>query len=609
MAKPPQSPSPPGEHSLNLDPAIELAQRYSRLGLVSRAEDVFQQILHHILQSDPNQPVALHLLGAIGFQLGKNDFAIDLFTKSIKADPENALAHNSLGVALKKLRQWDKAVASYRKAIEIIPHYADAHNNLGNALKELGEMDEAVASYEKAIEVKPDYAEAYNNLGNGLKALGRLEEAITSYRKAQAMEPQSVTAGRNLIYGILNVPGLTQDELFTEHLRFSEAHAQGITGSARDLSNERTSDRRLRIGYLSSDFRDHPVGSNLIPLLASHDHESFEVFCYADVALPDAMTERFQSAADHWRPITGMPDSEVAALVRGDEVDLLVCMAGRFDTNRPLVAAHRAAPVQISFHDGATSGLGEMDYWLTDGFLHPPETKEKFSEELYRLPVFYQYLPIGDAPPVGSLPAETKGFITFASFNNPAKVNEKVISLWAEVLKSVPQSRLMLKYKNWYGQTSLRHRLVESFGASGIEEERIIFEAPLDTLAEHCGRYGSVDIALDPFPFSGATTSFQALWMGVPVVSLKGESFINRAAGSMLFHAGLGELAVDTGEAYLAAARDLAGDREHLKTMRRNLREQLAGSPLCDGPAYARNVEAAYREMWREWCAGPGGAP
>ena len=243
-----------------------------------------------------------------------------------------------------------------------------------------------------------------------------------------------------------------------------------------------------------------------------------------------------------------------------------------------------------------------MDYWLSDNFLHPPDTKEMFTEELHRLPVYHQYPLIEGTPPVEALPAEKAGFITFGSFNNPAKVNEEVIRLWAEVLSSVPGSRLLLKYKNWYDQASLRNRVIERFSSFGIGQDRIKFIITMDTTKEHLGHYGEVDIGLDPFPFNGATTTFQALWMGVPVVSLAGETFMSRATGSILHPGGLGELVVDTPEAYVACARDLAGDLARLGTLRTTLRERIATSPLCDAPTHARNVENAYRDMWRTWC-------
>ena len=411
---------------------------------------------------------------------------------------------------------------------------------------------------------------------------------------------------------MLYVPGLSPEELFAEHLQFSESHARGSPRPTEDLTNDPTPDRRLRVGYLSSDFLNHPVGRTILPLISSHDRTRFEVFCYAEVRRPDAMTERFRSCVDHWHTTVGKSDAEVAGMVRADGIDVLVCVAGRFDSNRPLVCAHRAAPVQVSYGDGATSGLEEMDYFLTDDFLHPPDTKEMFTEELYRLPVFNQLLlPEMEAPPVATLPAEQAGFITFGSFNNPAKINEEVIRLWAEVLKSVPGSRLLFKYRKvyWYDQSSLRDSVPERFAACGIGQDRIMFAALSDTFTEHLGRYGEVDIALDPFPFNGSTTTFEALWMGVPVISLAGETFMSRLAGSILHHAGLGDLAVDTPEAYVACARNLAGDPARLKTLRSTLRERVATSPLCDAPTYARSVETAYRDMWQEWCVRPKNIP
>ncbi len=535
----------------------------------------------------------------------ENSDARASYQRAIASMPDYAEAHYNLGNILRNLLSFEHAQASYRQALAVNPDYSEALNNLGISLVALGELDDAVESYAKAIAINPDFTEAHVSLGIALKGLGRLDDAYASYQKAIDSDRNSLKGIRNLLFLILNIPGRSPEELFEEHLRLCELQLQGVECSTEAFTNDPAPDRRLRIGYLSSDFRDHPVGDNILPLLSAHDHKQFEVICYADVQSPDAMTERFQSCVDGWHPITGMPDADIARMIRADQIDLLICLARRFDSNRPLVSAYRAAPVQVSFHDGATSGLMEMDFWLTDEFLHPSETKEKFTEQLYRLPVFYQYLSIDKAPPVETLPNDNARFITFGSFNNPAKVNEEVIRLWAKVLNSVPGSRLLLKYRTWFNQPSLRGSVIDRFAEDGIEADRIIFETSLDTLPEHLGRYAMVDIALDPFPFNGATTTFQALWMGVPVITLAGESFISRAAGSMLYHAGLGDFVVDTPKAYVAAARELAGDIERLRSLRRTLRERVATSPLCDAPAYARSIEIAYQDMWRKWCARP----
>jgi predicted O-linked N-acetylglucosamine transferase (SPINDLY family) len=623
----------PGVNAPEIQQSLDLAVQHHTAGRLPEAESIYQQIL----QVDPNQPVALHLLGVIAHQVGNHNTAVDLITKAIDIEtdyadahsnlgnalrelgrlheamasyhkalairPNHAEAHNNLGNILQDLGKLDEAIATYRNALDINPDYAEALNNMGNALKDLGRLDGAVVSYNKALTIKPDYAEAHNNLANVLKELGRLDEAITSYRNALSIRSDLSGAGRNLLNVMLNVPGMSPKELFDEHLGFTKRFKRHITPIDKHFPNDPTPDRQLRVGYLSSDFRIHPVGENVLPLISSHDREKFEVFCYADVTRPDAITERFQSCVDHWHPIVGKSDAEVARMVRADGIDVLVSLAGRFDANRPLVCAYRAAPVQVSFHDGATSGLEEMDYWLTDDFLHPPDTKELFTEDLHRLPVLYQYLPIENAPTVGPLPADQAGFITFGSFNNPAKINEEVIGLWAEVLQSVPGSKILLKYKTLYGQASLQGSVVERFSASGIGQDRITFSALSDTFAKHLGRYDEVDIALDPFPFNGATTTFQALWMGVPVISLAGEAFISRAAGSLLHQVGLGDLTVNTPKAYLDCARDLAGNLEQLRTLRANLRERMTASPLCNAPTYALSVEAAYWDMWGRWCA------
>ena len=595
----------PEQQTLTLQRALDLAVQHHSAGDLHKAEGIYQKIL----QADPDQPETLNLLGVIAYQVGKNGIAVDLLTKAISLKPDYADAHSNLGLALYGLRRLDDTLIHYSKAIQIKPDYAEAHYNLGISLRELGRLDEAIAHYCKAIQIKPDYFEAHNNLGNAHKRLGRLCEAIASYGEALAIKPEFPEAGKNLLLAMLYVPGLSPGELFTEHLRFSENHAIEISPLEEELSNEPTPDRRLKVGYLSSNFQSHPVGYNILPLLSSHDRTKFEIYCYADVRRPDAITERFQSCVDHWNTITGKSDAEVASMVRADEIDVLVCLAGHFDNNRPLVCAHRAAPVQVSYHDVATSGLEEMDYFLTDNFLNPLDTKEMFTEELYRLSVFYQYPPVEEAPPVAAVPGEQTGVITFGSFNNPTKVNEEVIRLWAEILGSVPDSRLLLKYMNWYEQASLRDRVLERFSACGIEQDRIIFGAVQDAIKEHLERYHEVDIALDPFPFSGATTAFQALWMGVPVVSLAGETFNSRIGGSILHHVGLGELVADTPEAYVACARDLAGDVARLKTFRTTLRDRIASSQLCDAPTYARTAEAAYRDMWRTWCAPPKKTP
>ncbi len=301
----------------------------------------------------------------------------------------------------------------------------------------------------------------------------------------------------------------------------------------------------------------------------------------------------------HWRPTDGLTDEQVVEQIRRDGIHIMVYLAGLFDTNRLMVASYRPAPVQVSFHNGCTTGLEEMDYWITDELLHPSDrTMERFTETLYRLPVFYTFPIPQDTPPVSEAPVERLGFITFISLNNPAKINHEVIALWSRILKQLPDSRLILKYRNHFGNPSLKHRMVEQFREYSIDEQRLEFISTRDHHHHHLSLYHRADIALDPFPFTGATTTFQALWMGVPVISLLGDRFIARMAGDIIHHAGLGELLAESPDAYLERAIALAKNRPRLVKMRSTLRRRLETCPLCDGQCYAKEMEAAYRNMW-----------
>jgi protein O-GlcNAc transferase len=582
------------------------AEAHSNLGNALQEIGKFTEAvesLNKALAIKPDYAEAYSNLGNVLRELGQLDEAVSSYNKALTINPNYAEAHSNLGNAFQELGQLDKAVASFNKALVIKPDYADAHYNLGIALQEQGNLDDSVASYSKALSIKPNDVDIHNNLGTVFQNLGRLDEALSSYQKALIVDPDNYKSIKNRLYALLNVPGRTHTELFNEYEKFAKTQTFGVVRQTENWSNHASPNRQLRIGYMSSDLRHHPVGLMASALISCHDKTQFDIFCYSDVTLADEITEKIRSDTDHWRPISGITDIDVAHKIRADNIDILICLAGGFDKNRPLVCAHRAAPVQVSLHDGATSGLEEMDYFLTDNYLHPADTKEMFTEELHRIPSLFQWPHIQGAAEISAPPVDQAGFVTFGSFNNPAKINNEVIRLWAEVLKSVSGSRLLLKYKNWYKEVSLKERLIDEFAACGVKKDCIEFITSLDTRAEHLRLYSKVDIALDPFPFSGATTTFEALWMGVPVVTLAGKTFISRMSGSMLQHVGLGDLALDTQQAYVASANKLARDHARLRTLKKNLREFVKASPICDPLAYSLSVEDAYRSMWKTWCA------
>jgi len=497
------------------------------------------------------------------------------------------------------LGQADEAISSYTTALQINPEYTAALGNLGAVYQKQGKLEDATDCYHQAIAINPDDAEAHSKLGNVLADQRKLDEALASYQRALSIKPDHPLAQKNYLYTLLYHPKTTNEELF-EALRHShqpersDRPKQSPPRPAAALSTG----QRLRIGYLTSDFRDHPLGRNIMPLLSHHDHDRFEIFCYAEMRADDDVTEQFRGHADHWRVINGMTDAEVAANIRDDGIQIMVFLGGNFDKNRPSIAGHRAAPVQVSMHSGTTTALYEMDFWMTDAVLHPPGTvSERFTEDLCRLGNFYVYPAPENAPDVSPLPADKNSFITFASFNKPCKMNDQVLDLWSKVLLAVPDSRLMLKFKNFMQTSTVNRDMLERFAVNGVAADRISMISAQDNLHDHLANYHHADIALDTFPFAGATTTFQALWMGLPVISLMGERFISRAGGSISTIARLGDLVADTPHGFIDIAAALAGDWERLKDLRATMRDRINQSPICDGAGYTATLEEAYQSM------------
>ncbi|MFQ5545679.1 MAG: FkbM family methyltransferase, partial [Acidiferrobacterales bacterium] len=458
--------------------------------------------------------------------------------------------------------------------------------------------------YQQALTLKPDFAEAHNNLGNALKEQGKLTEAIAAYRQALALKPDFTDAHSNLLlclhYGADTEPAA----VFIEHQRWAEQHALSLADTIDPHANDPTPNRRLRIGYLSPDFRTHSVAYFVEPLLAAHDRAGFEVICYANVVRPDSLTKRLQSLVHKWRNIVPLSDAEVADLVREDGVDILVDLAGHTGKNRLLVFARKPAPVQVSYLGYPnTTALATMDYRLTDAWADPPGHMENsYTEELVRLPHgFLCYRPPQDSPEVAELPALSAGHITFASFNNASKVNANVIGLWSKILRALPDARLIMKARP-LGDVGTRQRFEELFEQNGVSTGRVELLGWASSTAEHLELYNRVDIGLDPFPYNGTTTTCEALWMGVPVIVLAGTTHAARVGVSLLSSVGLPELIADTPEAYVALAISLAGDLDRLQQLRAELRAKVARSPVTDETRFTRALEGVYRNVWHGWC-------
>ena len=545
-------------------------------------------------------------LGAVLQDLGKLDEAVASYHKALALKPDYAEAHNNLGNAFRGLGKLEEAATSYHKALAITPDSADAHNNLGNALQNLGKLDEAVASYRKALAIMPDLTEAHSNLGAALQDLGMLDEARISYHKALAIKPGYAKAHSNLIVCMNYDEHYSQQEIFAEGRRWEAAHAAAGTTREVSHSHDRDPERRLRIGYVSPDFRSHSVSHFLDPLVAGHDRRQFEVFCYAQVDNPDIQTRRFRGLADAWCSTVGMTAQAVAERVRADRIDILVDLAGHTANNLLLAFAERPAPVQTAWLGYPnTTGLSAMDYRLTDDIADPEGPGDAlYSERLTRLPNgFLCFAPAVEAPAVAIPPALANGLVTFGSFNNLSKVTAATVAAWARILRGAPESRLLLKNRALASEEA-RQRYRTLFADEGVDGARLEFHAWIDPRSGHLAAYGRIDIGLDPFPYNGTTTTCEALWMGVPVVSLSGDRHASRVGASILTRVGLTELIADTVDGYVTAAVALAKAPERFVELRRELRATMAASPLCDAAGFTHDVEAAYREMWRRWCQG-----
>jgi predicted O-linked N-acetylglucosamine transferase (SPINDLY family) len=532
---------------------------------------------------------------------GQFQEAIAAYRRVLALRPNLVEVHSNLGIALRNTGQLEEAMAAYRRAITLRPDSPEAHNNLANALKDKDRFDEAIAAYRQSITLKPDFHEAYSNLGSALAGLGQLDAAIAAHRQAITLKPDSHEAHGNLVFCLNYHPAMAPSAIAGEHRRWGQRHAGPLRKFIQPHANHRTPDRRLRIGYVSPDFREHAVAFFLGGLLENHDPTEVEVFCYSDVAKPDAVTARIQQAADHWRTITGLPDAEVAELVRRDGIDILVDLAGHTANNRLLVFARKPAPVQVTWLGYPnTSGMDTIDYRITDAFADPPgATEELHSEQLKRLNrSAWCYRPDRDSPAASSPPFQEAGHITFGSFNVMPKLNGALLKIWSRILLAVPGSKLLLK-NGALGEPSAQQHVRTSFGQAGIGSERLEFLGRVPGIIGHLGTYGNVDIALDTFPYHGTTTTCEALWMGVPVVTLAGQTHASRVGVSLLSNLGHPEWIATSPEGYVKIAVELAGDLPRLAQLRSTLRGRMEASPLMDAPGFAREIEAAYREMWR----------
>ncbi len=452
-------------------------------------------------------------------------------------------------------------------------------------------------------QTRPALAAAYANKGNALKDLGMIPEALASHAKAVELAPENPEYLGNRLFTMHFDPDVTPQQLLAEHRVWNDRHAASLAHLLRPHANDRSPDRPLRIGYVSPDLRNHPVGRYLLPVFRCHDRAAFHVTAYSHALDPvnDSIREEIRATVGQWREIAHLSDDDAAAQIRADGIDILVDLAGHTAGGRLLVFARKPVPVQVSYMGYAnTTGVSTMDYRLSDVHLDPPGMDDSiYSEQTIRLPeTYWVYQPDAAGGEVSPLPADRNGYVTFSCLNNFCKMSRPALLAWCEIMRALPNSRLRLHAP----LGSHRQQALELFRSEGVDPQRIFCEGRT-SMAKYLATYHDVDIALDPFPYTGYTTSFDALWMGTPIVSLAGATAAWRGGASILGNLGLSDLVADSVAGYVRIAIALADDRNRLRELRVSLRSRMRSSPHMNAARFTQHLEAAYRQMWRAYCA------
>jgi predicted O-linked N-acetylglucosamine transferase (SPINDLY family) len=581
--------------------AVDLGHAHYAAGRLAEAEAAYRRVL----QAAPDHPEALHALGLILSRRGELEAAIDFMSRSVAARPDNAAFHTNLGLALAAAGRFADAAAVQRRAIALQgdPPTVRAYGNLGNSLLRLERMAEAIDCYRKELALHPDNADAWSHLGLALSETGRVAEGLDCYRRAVARDPRDAQLHSNLLFLAHFDPATDATALREEHRAWAVRHAAPLAADIRPHANDRSPDRRLRIGYVSPDLYTHVVGWSILPILANHDQGRFEVVCYSDHPRPDGLTRRLRSQVDLWRDTARVDDAALAEQIRHDRVDVLVDLALHMRENRMLTFARRPAPLQVTYLGyAASTGLPQMDYRITDVHMDPPGEPSDGPEELLRLPrCYWAYRPADAALAldVGPPPAARNGFVTFGSFNNFRKVNPAVIAAWAAILRQVPDARLLVVLR---GGTESNPHVPALFAGHGIDPARVHL-LPRQTPGGYFRLHNEVDLTLDPFPYNGGVTSLNSLWMGVPFVTLAGRRAVARAGLSILTNLQLPELIAQDVEEYVRLTAQLARDPARLAGLRGSLRNRLRQSPLMDEKRLTLDLEGLLLHAWERWRA------
>lgn len=609
---------------------LESALSQQRAGRTQEAESLYRKVLSRNAQ----QEQALFMLSVILFESRRFEEASRYLERAVAIRPNEPVLWVNLGETYRRHGDLPRAAAAFERVLAALPDFPEAHQNLGLTLMDggapsealphleraaalrpdnvrfqvslawvlskLGRAEDSLAHAKRAVELDPKHAPAHHHLGNALEELGDRSAAIESYRRAVELDPTDYDAHSNLIMVALTDPSFDSARLLSEARAWAKQHAEPLRARIRPHENNRNPERRLRIGYVSPDFRAHPARHFLWPLLRHSDAAAFDNYLYSSVEHPDTVTDEYRElAGERFREIRRMDDLAAAELVRRDGIDILVDLAVHGTGRRLRIFACKPAPVQFTWLGYAgTTGLDTVDYRITDPHFDPPGTDAAYSETSLRLESFWCYDALEPELEVMPLPALSAGHVTFGSLNSFRKVHGGVLALWARVLCELPDSRLTL-----VAEPHAREGVLTTLAESGVSADRVAF-AGRTSRREYLERYHGIDIGLDTFPFAGGTTTLDAAWMGVPVVTWSSGPTLQRAGACIARNLGLPELVAESQDEFVEKAVALARDRERLSHLRAELRPRLRDSLFGDAPRFARNLESAYRSAWQRYCSG-----
>ncbi len=596
-----------------------LVNYYHALSLVPTAADVhfgignlfFQQGRHkdairayqQALNFNPDNTEVLTNLGNAYSEAGDLKAAESCYQKTLKQDKKDVKALSNRANNLQLSGNMNEAEEQLRQALQSSPSDIEVLNNLGKLLVQRSRPGEGIEILKQALAINPEMVPALYNYGYALNQFGLNTESIKALRKVVALQPDSHLINSTLLLYLSYEPDLSAETLLAEHLTWAQRHAEPLASRIQPYHNEIDPTRKLRIGYVSMDLGRHPVGYMSHSVLTRHDADQFEVYYYSGRAVEDDITKLYRSKATQWRETLGVSDTDLAQMIRDDEIDILIDLAGHTAGGRLPVFAEKPAPVQVTWIGYCdTTGLETMDYILMDEATAPASSATLFSEEVVRLPdTRFCYSPPQYAPPVSPLPALLKGYVTFGSLSNLLKVTQDVLQAWADLLKRVDNSRLLIVW-NTLQESDRRERILDVFRRNNIDPSRIEFRFKAQSHESILREYNDIDIALDTFPYSGGITTSEAMWMGVPVVTLRGRRAVSRQSASIIAAAGYHDLIADSVSEYLDIAANLATDFGRLYEIRKNQRSRISKSKFCDAPLFVNNLENAYRGMWQTWC-------